>query len=152
MENNEMENLIADVSFVVHDLTRKAFTKIDEYLKTYELVRSHAAILRLLKLNKQLAMGDLSERLQVTKPNITLLIDKLERLGYVERASTPHDRRVIMIKLSRAGDEFVETYMKRLYEFFSSTFSRFTPEDLTKFKSNIISLKGLLLKLEKEYE
>ena len=33
MTNNEMENLIEDVSFIVHDLTRKAYAKIDEYLK-----------------------------------------------------------------------------------------------------------------------
>ncbi|MFT8348463.1 MarR family winged helix-turn-helix transcriptional regulator [Clostridium saccharoperbutylacetonicum] len=150
MTNNEMEKLIADVSFVVHDLTRKAFTKIDEYLKEYGLVRTHATILKLLKLNKMLPMGELGEKLQVTKQNITGLIDKLEKLGYVERVSAPNDRRIILIKLSDSGDKFVDMYVKRLYEFFSSTFSKLSSEDLAVFNGNILSLKELLSKLEEE--
>lgn len=37
MTNHEMEELISDVSFVAHDLTRKAFAKIDVYLKNLGL-------------------------------------------------------------------------------------------------------------------
>jgi MarR family transcriptional regulator, 2-MHQ and catechol-resistance regulon repressor len=150
MTNNDMENLITDVSFVVHVLTKKAFTKIDEYLKEYGLVRTHAAILRLLKLNQMLPMSDLGEKLQVTKQNITVLTDKLEKLGYVERTSSPNDRRIILIKLSDAGNEFVDTYVKKLYAFFSSTFAKLSPEDLAAFKANILSLKELLSKLKEE--
>lgn len=150
MIENEMENLIEDVSFIVHDLTRKAYAKIDEYLKDFGLVRSHAAILRLLKTNNSLPMSELSEKIQVTKPNVTLLIDKLEKLGYVERVNASHDRRVIFIKLSAAGDEFVESYVKKLYGYFTIMFSKLSSEDLEFFKSNISSLKELISKLEEE--
>ncbi len=150
MTNNEMENLIEDISFIVHDLTRKAYAKIDEYLKKFGLVRSHAAILRLLKTNKELPMSELSEKIQVTKPNVTLLIDKLEKLGYVERVNASHDRRIILIKLSDAGDEFVESYVKKLHGYFTTMFSKLSSKDLGTFKSNISSLKELLSKLEEE--
>lgn len=150
MTNNEMENLIEDVSFIVHDLTKKAYAKIDEYLKEFGLVRSHAAILRLLKINNELPMSELSEKIQVTKPNVTLLIDKLEKRGYVERVNASHDRRIIFIKLSNAGDEFVESYVKKLHGYFTTMFSKLSSEDLGAFKSNISSLKELLSKLEEE--
>jgi DNA-binding MarR family transcriptional regulator len=45
-------------------------------------------------------MSELSEKIKVTKPNVTLLIDKLEKRGYVERVNASHDRGIIFIKLS----------------------------------------------------
>jgi DNA-binding MarR family transcriptional regulator len=150
MTDKEMEVLLSDVSFVVHSLTRKAYAKIDEYLKEFGLVRTHASILRLLKIQPVLSMSELGEKLQVTKQNITQLIDKLEKLGYVERSSAPTDRRVILIKLSDSGNTFVDTYLIKLHDYFSTIFSQLTLDDLVLFKSSIKVLKELLPKLKEE--
>lgn len=150
MTDKEMEVLLSDISFVVHSLTRKAYAKIDEYLKEFGLVRTHASILRLLKIQPVLSMSELGEKLQVTKQNITQLIDKLEKLGYVERSSAPTDRRVILIKLSDSGNTFVDTYLIKLHDYFSTIFSQLTLDDLVLFKSSIKVLKELLPKLKEE--
>ncbi|MCI2105287.1 MAG: MarR family transcriptional regulator [Intestinimonas sp.] len=150
MTNQEMDGLISDVSFVVHDLTRTAFAKIDEYLREFGLVRTHASILRLLKISSEMSMTDLSDKLQVTKQNITQLIDKLEKLGYVERSRASNDRRIILIRLSSAGEEFVDNYVKKFYNYFSKLFSKLEPEDLNQFQSDISSLKQILSKLKED--
>jgi DNA-binding MarR family transcriptional regulator len=150
MNNDEIKNMVADISYVVHALSREAFAKIDEYLKEYDLVRSHAAILTALKKNDEMTMGDLGNEVHVTKSNVTLLIDKLEKLGYVERFPSKSDRRVSLIKLSPEGNHFLETHQERLYDYFSDSFSSMSSQDLAEFKSSIFALKNILSKMNKE--
>lgn len=150
MNNDEIKNMVADISYVVHALSREAFAKIDEYLKEYGLVRSHAAILAALKKNNEMTMGDLGNEVHVTKSNVTLLIDKLEKLGYVERLLSKNDRRVSLIRLTLEGNRFLETHQERLYDYFSDSFSSMSPKDLAEFRSSIFSIKNLLSKIDKE--
>src|SRR5690348_14960146 len=46
------------------------------------------------------SMVDLSRVLFTDKSNVTGIVDRLERLNLVIRTSAPHDRRVILIKLT----------------------------------------------------
>ena len=52
---------------------------------------------------KGLRLGELSRRLMVTKGNLTGLIDTLADAGYVVREAIPDDRRVQMVRLTKAG-------------------------------------------------
>jgi DNA-binding MarR family transcriptional regulator len=36
-------------------------------------------------------------------PDITRLIDRLEQAGFAQRSRTPHDRRVVLVKITRTG-------------------------------------------------
>lgn len=49
-----------------------------------------------------LKMGELGERLVVTKSNVTGLIDRMERQGLAERAGAS-DRRATVVRLTKAG-------------------------------------------------
>ena len=50
-------------------------------------------------------MVDLADRLQVSKPAITKIVDALERLGYLQRGRSQSDRRVIHIELTPEGSQ-----------------------------------------------
>ena len=50
-----------------------------------------------------LTMGALSRRLMVTNGNVTGLIERMASEGVVERAPAPQDRRVQVVRLTRAG-------------------------------------------------
>lgn len=45
----------------------------------------------------------LARKLQCDPSNVTILVDKLEALGLVERFADPHDRRIRAIGLTRSG-------------------------------------------------
>jgi DNA-binding MarR family transcriptional regulator len=53
--------------------------------------------------DQPLAMGDLSALLSVDPPNLTALVDDLERLGLVERRAHPIDRRVKLVAATPTG-------------------------------------------------
>lgn len=50
-----------------------------------------------------LSMGDLRRWLGATGPTVTGIVDRLERLGLVERARDDGDRRVVRLALTRKG-------------------------------------------------
>ena len=59
-----------------------------------------------------LLMGELGERLVVTKSNVTGLVDRLERQGLVARGEH-HDRRATLVRLTDAGAELLERALPR---------------------------------------
>ena len=48
-------------------------------------------------------VGELAERLQLKHHSTVELVNRLENLGYVERAAGKHDRRQVMVHLTHAG-------------------------------------------------
>jgi DNA-binding MarR family transcriptional regulator len=53
--------------------------------------------------DERLRMVDLSRSLLLSKSGVTRLVDRLEARGLVERAPSPHDRRVIWAQLTAGG-------------------------------------------------
>ena len=80
--------------------------------------------LRLLsQLNEQegLSNAELAERLYVTRPSVSALLERLERGGFIRREVSPSDRRGICIWLEERGRQAVSSlreetqdYMARL--------------------------------------
>jgi DNA-binding MarR family transcriptional regulator len=50
-----------------------------------------------------LRLGELSRRLMVTNGNVTGLVDKLAAEGFVIRENVPGDRRVQVVRMTKAG-------------------------------------------------
>ncbi len=56
-----------------------------------------------------LSNAELADRLLVTRPSVSALLDRLERGGFIRREVAPHDRRGIRIWLEARGREAVES-------------------------------------------
>ena len=74
---------------------------VDKYLIPYGLTEAQYKILELLSQNGRTGMTqvEISEILLVNRSNITGLVDRLEKAGFVNRSSDPKDRRINRIKL-----------------------------------------------------
>jgi DNA-binding MarR family transcriptional regulator len=57
---------------------------------------------------RRLKMGDLAERLVITRGGLTKLVDRLVKAGLLERAFCETDRRVSYATLTAAGSELLE--------------------------------------------
>ncbi len=84
---------------------------ISNYLRPYNLTPAKFNSLMIIKhMGKDTGLRqiEIGRRLIVTASNMTHLIDKLEKEGYVERVSLKGDRRVNMIKISKAGSDLLD--------------------------------------------
>lgn len=62
-----------------------------------------------------LTQNDISNRMLVDKPNVTCLIDKLERLRLIRRSKVERDRRRYHISLTSLGMKFIDK-VDKVYE------------------------------------
>jgi MarR family transcriptional regulator, organic hydroperoxide resistance regulator len=61
-------------------------------------------------------MGDLAKFLACDNSNVTAIVDKLERRGFVERQPAEHDRRVKLIVLTDEGHRVRREIERRITE------------------------------------
>lgn len=87
------------------------YRKMEEYFKDYELSPVKFNTLLLLKHlggPEGLSQNDICHHLIVSPSNITRLIDRLIKDGYVERNSSLQDRRIKLIKITKSGSDILE--------------------------------------------
>lgn len=54
-----------------------------------------------------LCQGELAQKLLRSGGNLTLVVNNLEKAGYVTRERDPADRRFVVVKLTTAGTKFI---------------------------------------------
>jgi DNA-binding MarR family transcriptional regulator len=64
-------------------------------------------ILYTLQRNGEMPMSRLAEVLNVSLSNATGLIDRIEERGFVERSRVPEDRRIVLIRVTEAGERML---------------------------------------------
>ena len=106
----------------------------------------------MLQLEKDgvLTMSDLGKKLYIPKPNVTTLVDKLISKGFVERLSDKTDRRIVRIRLTRKGSQFIEKNMKMFREQIRLRLTSLSNKELDVFSKSLKSIKEILLKIQVE--
>jgi DNA-binding MarR family transcriptional regulator len=64
---------------------------------------SHGDILICLYEKNGLSVKELAEKIHRTQPTVTVLVDKLQKLGYVVRKKSTEDSRVTLVNLTEKG-------------------------------------------------
>ena len=89
-------------------LAEKANKFIIAELKKYnltEIAPSHGDILSLLFDGKAYEMSEIAKKIHRTKPTVTVLVEKLEKSGYVQRVKSDTDARFTNVSLTPKGFE-----------------------------------------------
>lgn len=102
----------------------------------FGLSQQQWTLLGVLHRNGQgMTMTELGKNLLVTKANMTGMIDRLERDGYVSRHPDQFDRRVTKVMLTEKGNEFMQKIEQPRNEFHAEMFQEFTDEELVQFNN-----------------
>lgn len=112
--NNRMKEML----YLISKISEKGNHYITDELKkngATGLVPSHGDILMALYVNGKMLMKDIAAKIHRTKPTVTVLVDKLEKLGYVKREACAEDSRRVYIVLTKKGEEF-KTIFERISE------------------------------------
>jgi len=74
--------------------------------------------------------GELGARLDLSSGAATRTVDRLERLGYVERIRDPDDRRRVILDLTEKAEALAEAFFGRVAEEVGGTIEGFTEAEL----------------------
>ena len=135
--------------FLTSKIREQGNSFIISKLKEYgynELFPSHGDILVLLYRYGKLTMKDIADKIHRTKPTVTVLIDKLEKTGFVKREKSSSDSRINNITLTQKGqdlkplfDKISEELNKVLYNEFSDNEVKTLEYLLGKMLKNMIN-------------
>ncbi len=92
--------------------------------------------------NQDMRMKELAERLGVTTGTLTVGVDKLEKLGLVERKPHESDRRSWLIVLTAEGKKMYEQHHKHHQEFTNEISHDLTLEQI----DNLTEYLNIILK------
>jgi DNA-binding MarR family transcriptional regulator len=101
-------------------------------------------ILYTLQRNGQMTMSHLAEVLNVSLSNATGLIDRIEERGFVERTRVPEDRRVVLIRVTPAGEQMLEEIDALSDELLRSVLSRIDRPKLAGVRQAAAALRDAL--------
>ncbi len=95
----------------------RAYSSFDkrsiESIKTFGLTQPQFAVIEVIGHLGPMKVGEICKKMLVTGGNMTLVLDNIEKLGYVERVPSKDDRRAILIQLTSAGQKlFDDVFLK----------------------------------------
>jgi DNA-binding MarR family transcriptional regulator len=91
-----------------------------------------------------LSMGDLALAVDRDKSTLTVLVNRLEGLGYVKRQSDPDDLRITRISLTDRARKARRKFMAVSGRMNRQFFSGFSPSELDEFRRLLAKLKSNL--------
>jgi DNA-binding MarR family transcriptional regulator len=106
--------------------------ELDRHAAGYGLSDAKLELLEVLGCcaERRACLYSVGDRLGVTRPNVTKLVDGLERTGLVERLPHPSDRRMVQAHLTAAGAELAERALPGRQEALTRLWSRLSDDQL----------------------
>lgn len=150
MENKDIDEIFEGLFSVLPVFRKKVHRISDEILRGKEISRAHFHIMKSLRREGPLTMTDLGRLLSVSKPNITILVDKLVKFNLVTRKFDENDRRLTYIELTEYGNEYLDKYLESMKVALSENMQKFNKEDLALFKETINNMKVLIDRMIEE--
>lgn len=103
--------------------------KSAENIRTFGLTQPQFAVIEALGHLGPMKVGELCNKMLVSGGNMTLVLDNLEKLGYIERVHSTEDRRAINIQLTKSGNELFEKIFIRHANYIDSMMSVLTYDE-----------------------
>ncbi len=124
---------------------RTAVKRLNKRLSEDRISFSQFSILRAIGKYGPMPMSKLSEHMLVAPANITGLVDRMERKGYVERTRDQQDRRLFKIELTEKGRRTYEVISEQFWIYVRHVFSSLSD-------SERVMLLGLLGRIRNSVE
>jgi DNA-binding MarR family transcriptional regulator len=95
---------------------------------------THFHVLTLLRHHDAMPMGRLAEILDASMSSATGIIDRMEERGLVERVRVPDDRRIVLVRPTRAGLDLVDEAELVKSELIVNAMARLEPAQLARLR------------------
>ena len=94
-----------------------------------DITMPQCLVMRVVREHKNCKMSDISAALGVTLANVTTMVDRLLRDGFVERSEDPEDRRIVRIGLTKEGKKLYDDVREAKRRHLTDIFGRITSKD-----------------------
>ena len=149
------EDFSRNFGIILHDVARLLRLSYDRRMKSLGLTRSQWWVLTQLYRNDRVTQSELAQILEIDKPSLGRLLDRMESSGWLTREEDEKDRRAKRVLLTKEVGPAMkamraaaaETRREALLGISKAEQEQFV-DTLLKLKSNLASLENSLPSLE----
>ena len=140
-----MENELLEYLTLLKDFGRIYTQRImDDSADVAELKQSQVKAIYAFRDNDSYSMKELADNSGVKLPNMTLMIDEMERAGMVRRVRDKDDRRKVMVGLTLEGKKIRDRFLEKRQTFAKEMFMRLVKDDREELLSSLASVCRIL--------
>jgi len=139
------ENLERNFGFILHDVARLLRTTYDRRVRELGLTRSQWWVLTHLFRKDGITQSELAETLELEKPSLGRLLDRLESKGWVRRAADPRDRRAKRVFLTDAAEAPMQVMREIAAGVREDALAGLSSSDRARFVDTLLTVKSNLM-------
>jgi DNA-binding MarR family transcriptional regulator len=140
----QREDLSRNFGFILHDVARLLRATYDRRMKALGLTRSQWWVLTHLYRNDGVTQTELADILEIEKPTLGRLLDRLESNGWIRREEHTDDRRAKRVFLTEEVDPAMKAMRDAAAELRRDALAGLTREQQTQFVDTLIAVKANL--------
>lgn len=133
--------------FLVHDVARLLRTAFDRRSRALGLTRSQWWVLNHLYFHEGITQSELADLLEIEKPTLGRLLDRLEAKGWVTRRPDVRDRRVRRLHLTGAVQDLMRELREIAAGVRADALAGLTAAERDQFVATLLLVKGNLLRM-----
>ena len=99
-----------------------------------------------------LPMRSYGERLTISKPNLTKVVDVLEMQGLLRRQSDEHDRRIINLHITNQGRKMMKEHFEYSKRMLVADMASVSDDDVVALKDHFMAINEILMRMSEDVE
>ncbi len=115
-----------DLSSKIHEIKEQAFRRSD----CQDLSVANLHYIDVISTLHNPTFVELAKKLGLSKPSVTIMVNKLLEKGYVQKTRSPDDGRVFYITLTAKGRKIATSYHEAQQKVVEYISSKLTPKDV----------------------
>jgi DNA-binding MarR family transcriptional regulator len=124
------------------------YRKFFHTISCSEVSRQQLMLLFHLMMEGGMPMNHYCNAMMISKPNLTVLAEKLIQEGYIERDYVPGDRRVILLKITKNGKEYMHQEKEKIMAVMLNKIAALDDIDILHLKELMEATQKILIKLD----
>jgi DNA-binding MarR family transcriptional regulator len=115
----------------------------DELFRRHGITSPQYNVLRILRGHGEpVPSQQIGRELLTRVPDVTRLVDRLEKVGLVERARTSTDRRVVLVSITARGLELLAKLDRPVLDLHRAQLSHLTPDELAELNRLLVKARS----------
>ena len=140
----ERENLDRNFGFLLHDVSRLMRTVFDRRGREIGLTRSQWWVLTMLYAKEGVTQSELADFMDLEKPTLGRLLDRMQEKEWIERRPDSFDRRVNRLYLTEKVQEIMRALRKTAADVRKDALGNMAAVEREKFIDTLIKIKNNL--------
>ncbi|SRR5260370_3240977 len=131
-QNRPFVSLEQEVYLTILRTASELSHAVDQFFRPFGITSSQYNVLRILRGTGTdgLCRNEISERMVTATPDMSRLLDRIEKAGWVTRKRAEEDRRQVSTHITKSGMELLARLEKPIGDFVAPLFAGATVSDL----------------------